>query len=69
MATADAVDDERESATEIMIRGREMLALIVGRMADDAEAIEKKLHDSGWPPPSSTSDIDAPESESSPSIH
>lgn len=69
MATADAVDDDRESATEIMIRGREMLALIVGRMADDAEALEKKLHDSGWPPPpSSTADVE-PSSEPTPSIH
>lgn len=70
MATLDAaVEDDRESATEIMIRGRETLALIVSRMADDAEAIEKKLHDSGWPPaPNSTADVE-PTSEPTPSLH
>jgi len=57
MATVDvAAEDDRESATEIMIRGREMLAHIVGRMADQAEEIEKKLSDSGWPPPNSSVD-------------
>lgn len=63
MATADVDPEDRESATEIMIRGRETLALIVSRMADDAEEIEKKLHDSGWPPP------DGPASEPAPTHH
>lgn len=68
MATLDAAveHDDRESATEIMIRGRETLALIVARMADEAEAIEKKLHDSGWPPPSTDA---APTSDPAPSLH
>lgn len=60
---ADADLEDRESATEIMIRGRETLALIVGRMADEAEEIEKKLHDSGWPPP------EGPTSEPGPARH
>ena len=67
MATLDAAveHDDRESATEIMIRGRETLARLVARMADEAEALEKKLHDSGWPPPDGPTSEPAP----SPSIH